>query len=130
MVEEEGLVLLDVVRDDAQVEVPLSGERAAIEHLGPVADRALELGERIAPLGVEAHVHVDHHVEAERRAVEQGDPALDHAVLLELLDASPAGRIRKSELGRDVGCGLRAVPLQLVENAPIGGIQIHGMFLS
>ncbi len=119
MIEEESLVLLHVVRDDAQAEIPLASQRAAVEHFRPVANCALELRERIAALAREPDVHVDHDVETERLAVEQGDSLADHAVLLELLDAPPAGRIRQPEFGRDVRRGQRAVALQLVQDAPV-----------
>jgi len=66
VVEEEGLVFLHVVRDDAQVEVPLARERAAVEHLGPVAYCALELREGVASIFREDEVVL----EAQQQAID------------------------------------------------------------
>ena len=62
---------------------------------------------------------------AERAAIEQGHAPLDDPRLFELLYAPPTGGVRDAELAGDVGCRLRAVALQLVEDAPVGRVEIH-----
>ena len=79
------------LRDDLEQEIPLAGERVALEHFGAIANRRLELGERIASGGRELDVREDGDVESQGIAIEKRDARLDDAALLELLNAPPAG---------------------------------------
>jgi hypothetical protein len=57
--------------------------------------------------------------------VEHRDAPLDHAALLELLDAAPARRGGKPDLLTDLGNRQSAVPLQNVENFAVHTVE-HG----
>ncbi len=56
VIEIEGFVGLDVLGDDLQQKIPFAGERVALQHFGPIANRRLEFGERAAAGGREFHV--------------------------------------------------------------------------
>ncbi len=58
-----------------------------------------------------AHIHL--------AGIQQGDRLPDHPLLLEALDAAPAGRFRQPHAVRDVGGGECAVFLEQVQNFAI-----------
>ena len=99
VIEVERLVRLDVARDHSQHEVPLAHRGVAVEHLGPLADRLGEGGDRIAALRRQLHVREDGDVESQRGPVEQRDAALDDAGLLQ---CSGCGASRWSSTARCV----------------------------
>ena len=59
-------------------------------------NRLSEVGMEVS-LATHFHMREDGHVQPQGIAIQQGDAPFDHAVLLELLDAAPAGR--RGELG-------------------------------
>ena len=65
----------------------------------------------------------DRDVEPERGAVEQRDPAEDHALRLHRLDAPPAGRGGQAGPHGDLRDRQRALALQQVEDAPVHPVQ-------
>ncbi|MCY1440807.1 hypothetical protein D9M71_570960 [compost metagenome] len=100
----------------------------ALQHLGELADRFGEVGQVVAPVGVELHLGKDLRVQANLLAVQQGHLLADHPFFLQPLDAPPARRLRQADAFGDLGGGQRGFLLQQGEDSLIVGIQLgtHG----
>ncbi|MNO89927.1 hypothetical protein D3C76_814250 [compost metagenome] len=95
----------------------------ALQHLGELADRFGEVGQVVAPVGVELHLGKDLRVQANLLAVQQGHLLADHPFFLQPLDAPPARRLRQADAFGDLGGGKRRLFLQQGENPLVMGIQ-------
>jgi NADPH:quinone reductase-like Zn-dependent oxidoreductase len=111
VVQIEGFIGFDVARDDFQQKVPLAGEGVALQHFGAIANGGLEFGDGVAAGGRQLDVREHGDVQSQGVAIEQGHARLDDAVLLELLNAPPAGGGGKRTLRGDLGHRQRALPL-------------------
>ncbi|MCY1186363.1 hypothetical protein D9M68_744640 [compost metagenome] len=98
----------------------------ALQHLGKPAHGLGELGEVGAAVGVELDLGEHLGVEADLAPVQQGHLAADHPLVLQPLDAPPAGRLRQPDPLGDLGGGQAGVLLQQLENAFVVGIQSDG----
>ncbi|KEA10412.1 hypothetical protein BH78_16460 [Pseudomonas aeruginosa C1913C] len=124
--EEKAFVGFDIAGDDTQHEVHRAHQYVALQHLGKLVHRLGEIGEVLAPMGVELDLGEYLGIQADLLAVEQGHLLADHPLLLQALDAPPAGRLGKSDALGDLGGGKRGFLLQQRKNTLIVDIQWNG----
>ena len=97
------VVRRDVGHDDAQQIVDRPAHAVEIDDFGNAADDGPQLLEPflVVPAGAQQHEH--RHSDVQPGGVEESGPALDVALLLEALDAPPAGRGGQLDVPRDLG---------------------------
>ena len=115
----EGVIGLDVGHHDAEQIIDLPGHPVELDDLGEIADH---LGEALQPLvivlvGGDGDEGGDAGVDLAR--IEERDAADDDALLLELLDAAPAGRGRQADPAADLGDRHGRVLLEDLQNLAI-----------
>ena len=116
--------------DDAQDVVLAAGDGGALHHLGPLADRRLEPLQVLGGGQVQLDDGVDLEVQAQLGRVQQGDAAHDQPLVLQSLDAAPAGRGRQADPVRHVRDRQARVVLQDVQDAGVDGVQLFGQGVS
>ena len=75
-------------------------------------------------MGVEFDLGENLRVEPDFLAVQQGDLAADHALLLEPLNTPPAWRLRQADLLGNLCTGERGILLQQGQDAAVVGVQL------
>src|SRR6185437_3885307 len=113
------IVPLDVRYDDAHQVVHVAAHAVDLGHLGDVLYGPHELlVPGLAVIGgLQSHEYG--RADVELAGVQQRDDSLDHALILQALNAAPAGRLRQADAFSDVGCGERTVFLQLLQDSSI-----------
>src|SRR5262245_35177446 len=83
----------EVRGDDLKHEIVSAGGREASHHFGERFERAMELFDVLVGVTLEPHLDESLHGEPETRRIDERGVALNYATLLELADATSAGRM-------------------------------------
>ena len=117
MVQEKGLVSLDVTADDAQQEVCFTHQRVALENLRVLAHGLLEFQQGVAAMAGQLYARKHCDVQADFLTVQHRDAMLYDTQFLKPAHAPPAGRRGHSHPFGHVRRGQITVLLQHIENA-------------
>src|SRR5690606_17651700 len=118
-VEDELLIPFERRREHLDENVHLAEQGMAFEDLGNVLDTADEVGALL--VGQRRHLQrrEDEQRVAELLADDQRDLALDVALVLQPLQAAPAGRLREADALGELAGGERGILLDLFEDSKI-----------
>ena len=114
---------MHVPGDDAQDIVLAAGDGGAVGHLRPAGDLLLEGLEVFPGRQAELDGGIDLEAQAQLLLVQQGDPALDHADILEALDPPPAGGRGKADPLGDFRHGQSRVILDQIQDSGVNGVE-------
>ncbi|CAM2147669.1 hypothetical protein PT2222_10251 [Paraburkholderia tropica] len=120
---QEGVVGLDVGRDDLEDVIRLARGAVALRHLGAGGDLALKRFDAAFRVTREVDMRERADMQAELLAIEQRRVALDHARLLHVLDAAPARRAGQAHLIGDFLHRTARVELQQAQDLLGEGIE-------
>ena len=116
--------MIDVAGHDAQQKIDLAHQHEALGYLGRIANRLLELAQRLRLFAQEANLHENLEIEAEHPSLEQRNLGADKTGFLQSLYPSPAGRLREPDRLGDFGHRDRGVALQDGQNFDIRLVEI------
>ena len=117
--------MIHVARDDFHQVVVRAAHGVAFDDMGLALHALVKVRSLLEPL-LQGEVDVGRHRQSQRALIHLGRVALDHAVALEVLDPSKAGRLRKADPGGQLYIRQAAASLQRFQNLSLYSIQRHG----